>query len=270
MKDYSSILVKSSSTNRPHFVERTGDAKYRCDKECLMFKSTNGMCSHCLLLAVLNGEVDTCRFVRNYSRTKDPINYMQLGQYGLPVGGKKPSSKRKASSKKTTSKIRRLIADSDSSVHSKRSNPSVTSADSLLGVSQSSTPLYSVGISAPYASFRDTIQLSPLGIQSPSSPPHPIPPPDLYTSQTAPYSHHPPSAPPISQSAYPHLSLGLQTPQSTPYTIQLPSMSSLPCSLQTPHLGPPPLIHHSPAEKSVGQTFKVVFSNPRISRCQGC
>ena len=86
VKDYLSILVKSSSTNRPHFVERTGDAKYRCNKECLMFKSHNGMCSHCLLLAVLNGEVD--RFVRNYSRTKDPINYMQLGQHGLPVGGK--------------------------------------------------------------------------------------------------------------------------------------------------------------------------------------
>ena len=32
---------------------------------------------------------------------------------------------------------------------------------------------------------------------------------------------------------------------------------------------PPPLYHQSP-ERFVGQPFRVVFSNARISRCQGC
>ena len=64
-----------------------------------MFKSTNRVGSHCLLVATLNGEVD--RFVNTYSKTKNPINYTQLAQHGVLVGGKKPSSKHKASSKKT-------------------------------------------------------------------------------------------------------------------------------------------------------------------------
>jgi len=63
-----------------------------------MFKSTNGLCSHSLLAASLNGDVDG--FVAQYAKTKDPINYAALGQHGLPTGGKKPSSRRKASSKK--------------------------------------------------------------------------------------------------------------------------------------------------------------------------
>ena len=111
VSDYSCVLVKSISSVRPHFVQRTGSGKYKCDKECLMFKSTNGICSHCLLVSSLNGEVDT--FVESYSKTRDPINYTQLGQRWLPVGSKKKGSKRKASSKNTTAKIRKIIADSD-------------------------------------------------------------------------------------------------------------------------------------------------------------
>ena len=108
---YSCVLVKSTSSTRPHFVERTGIGKYKCDKECLMFKSTNGLCSHCLLVATLNGEIDT--FVQSHSKTKIPVNYTQLAQHGLPIGGKKPGSKRKASAKKTTAKIRKALADTD-------------------------------------------------------------------------------------------------------------------------------------------------------------
>ena len=48
--DYSCILVRSASSTKPHFVERIGNGRYKCGKECLMFKSTNGLCSHCLLL----------------------------------------------------------------------------------------------------------------------------------------------------------------------------------------------------------------------------
>ena len=111
MTDYSRVLVKSSSGPRPHFVEKSGNAVYRCDKDCLMFKSTNGICSHSLLVATLNCQQDA--FVHQYAKTKLPVNYAKLGQHELPVGGKKPKSKRKASSKKTTSAIKKILASAD-------------------------------------------------------------------------------------------------------------------------------------------------------------
>ena len=76
-----------------------------------MFKSTNGLCSYSLLVATLNSEMDT--FVQSHSKTKNTVNYAELAQHGLPVGGKKPGSKRKASAKKTTAKIRKALADTD-------------------------------------------------------------------------------------------------------------------------------------------------------------
>ena len=58
---------------------------HRCDKDCLRFKSTNGMCSHSLLVATLNGQSDA--FVEQYTKTKVPFNYAKRGQHGLPIGG---------------------------------------------------------------------------------------------------------------------------------------------------------------------------------------
>ena len=118
ISDYSSILVKSTSGNRPHFVQKTGANVYKCDHDCLMFKSTNGMCSHSLLAASLNDQTET--FVRQYTKNKVPVNYANLAQHGLPVGGKKPS-KRKASSKQTTSAVRKIIDGADDVVRSKQS-----------------------------------------------------------------------------------------------------------------------------------------------------
>lgn len=139
-----------------------------------MFKSTNAVCSHCLLVATLNGELDI--FIRTYSRIKNPMNYTHLAQHGLPVGGKKPSSKRKASSKKTTSKIHKILADTD--VWTKRGQ-----------LSRSTTPSYPtgsmqevmyltcvwhyhlhkiVGINAPYTNFGSASVSSPtLALQQP-------------------------------------------------------------------------------------------------------
>ena len=68
------MLVKSASGTKPHFVQRSGKSKYKCDGDCLMFKSTNGICSHTLLVAALNDEVSL--FICNYSKFKAPINYM--------------------------------------------------------------------------------------------------------------------------------------------------------------------------------------------------
>ena len=83
----SCMLVKSASGTKPHFVQRSGKSKYKCDGDCLMFKSTNGICSHKHLGAALNDEVSL--FICNYSKCKAPINYAQLAQHGLPLGGRK-------------------------------------------------------------------------------------------------------------------------------------------------------------------------------------
>ena len=239
MLDYSCVLVKSASSTKPHFVERTGNGRYKCDKECLMFKSTNGVCAHCLLVANLNGEVDT--FIQMYSRTKNPINYTQLAQHGLPVGGKKPSSKRKASSKKTTAKIRKTLTDTD--VRTKRGESSRSATHSHpaglhsgCNTSPPPTNVYSVGISARYANFGSG------AISSPS-----------VTMQ------HPPPL------------LSLQHPQQPANisTMHMPQPQMNPMNTPSMRPPPPPLYHQSP-ELSVGQPFRVVFSNSRISRCQGC
>ena len=116
----SCMLVKSASGTKPHFVQRSGKSKYKFDGDCLMFKSTNGICSHTLLVAALNDEVSL--FICNYSKCKAPINYAQLAQHGLPPGERKPSSKRKGASKKTTAGIRQLIQNANESEMTKRSD----------------------------------------------------------------------------------------------------------------------------------------------------
>ena len=73
-------------------------------------KATNGMCSHSLLAATLNGQVDS--FVAHFIKSWMPVNYANLGQHGLPAGGNKPS-KRKASSKKMTSAVKNILAIAD-------------------------------------------------------------------------------------------------------------------------------------------------------------
>lgn len=282
--DYSCVLVKSSSSTRPHFVERTGVGRYKCDKDCLMFKSTNGLCSHSLLLATLSGEMDT--FVQSHSKTKNPINYTELARHGLPVGGKKPGSKRKASAKKTTAKIRKALADTD--VRTKRGQSSLSNSSTCdTSAASPQTPsVYSVGISAPYANIAGAAVSSPtLSVQHP--------PPVLDASQLP--VHLPnlqmqsnqmktpsipvqieisaPSVDPRLHTMQPQVPVNTQTPMQpqVPINTYTPSMYlEVPMSSQTPMQPlPPPLLHQSP-ERSVGQPFRVVLTNSRISRCQGC
>ena len=131
-----------------------------------MFKSTNGLCSHSLLVASLNGELDT--FVRSHSKTKNPINYTELAQHGLPVGGKKPGSKRKASAKKTTAKIRKALADTDVRTKRGQSSLSNSSTSDTSAASPQTPSVYSVGISAPYANIAGATLSSPmLSVQHP-------------------------------------------------------------------------------------------------------
>ena len=231
-----------------------------------MFKSANGVCSHSLLVATLNGEMDT--FVQSHSKTKKKHQlYTELAQHGLPVGGKKPGSKRKASAKKTTAKIRKVLADTD--VRTKRGQSSLSnSSTSDSSAASPQTPnVYSVGISAPYANIAGATVSSPtLSVQL-SLPVH------LPTLQMQSNQMKTPSMPVQLHTVHPQVPINTQTPMQpqVPINTYTPSMNfDVPMSTQTPMQPlPPPLLHQSP-ERSVGQPFRVVLTNSRISRCQGC
>lgn len=268
--DYSCVLVKSTSSTRPHFVERTGVGRYKC---CLMFKSTNGLCSHSLLVATLRGEIDT--FVRSHSKSKNPVNYTELAQHGLPVGGKKPGSKRKASAKNTTAKIRKVLEDTDVQTKRRQASLSNSSVSDTSAASSQTPSVYSVGISAPYANIAGATVSSPtLSVQRP--------PPVLNASQLP--VHLPTLQMQGNQMKTQVQSMPVQIQISAPSVdTQTPMQPQVPANTYTPsmHLEapistqtamqplPPPLLHQSP-ERSVGQPFRVVLTTSRISRCQGC
>ena len=149
--DYNSVLVKSSSSERPHFVTKRGSS-YKCDSDCLMFKSTNGLYSHSLLAACLNGDVDG--FVAHYVKTKDPINYAALGQHGLPSGGKKPSSRRKASSKKATSSVKKILLAADDIPRTKRANKD---QDLVVSASGDQSSFLSVSTAQDQGNFQSAV-----------------------------------------------------------------------------------------------------------------
>ena len=248
VSDFSSVLVKSTSSDRPHFVQKVSTNVYRCDKECLMFKSTNGMCSHSLLVASLNGQVDT--FVSYYAKSKAPVNYAKLGQHGLPLSGKKPS-KRKASSKKTTSAVKDILAQADDLQRSKRARASsdpyhetelVSSHPSDHLLSSSENPTY--GVSAAVYPPKRARTLN----ESVSSLP----------------SDHQDSHSPV---------YGVSAPNTN-----ITSISNT-ANFLSPLSQPPLLLHLSPQSSSqispgpsssVGQPFCLMFHNAKISRCQGC
>ena len=205
-----------------------------------MFKSTNGMCSHSLLVASLNGQVDN--FVSHYAKSKAPVNYAKLGQ--LPIGGKKPS-KRKASSKKMTSAIKDMLALSDDLQRSKRAR--VSSGPHHVTKSSSSHP--------------SDHQLSTYGIE-------------------AAHVQPPKCTRVLSESVS---SLPRDSQDSPVYGVSAPNASitsiSNTANFLSPLSKPPPLVHLSPQSSSqvspgsnlpVGQPFRLMFYNSRISRCQGC
>ena len=140
VSDKSCVLVKSASGVKPHFVQRSGKSKYKCDSDCLMFKATSGICSHTLLVSSLNDEV--CSFVGSYTKSKAPLNYAQLAQHGLPAGGRKTSKPRKGASKKKTAAIQQLLQNAEESEMTNRSdtNPSATTDQSRSAQPSGSTP----------------------------------------------------------------------------------------------------------------------------------
>ncbi len=267
VSDNSCVLVKSSSGTKPHFVQRNGKAKYKCDGECLMFKSTSGICSHTLLVAVLNDEVSP--FVCSYTKSKAGVNYAQLAQHDIPVGGRKPSAKRKGASNKTTAGIRLLMQNADEKEMSKRADIETSGRKAVTGQRSSAqarstlssaadalcNPRHGVSMfsSVVWPLSSSSLILSPSTTASPGM---------TSTPQLA-------GPPPLIQCAAPVSALastGAQVNiQAVPFVTPQPFLSPY----QSPSMGFPTAASSqlTPAQT---QPFWVMFATPRISRCQGC
>ena len=136
--------------------------------------------------------------------------------------------------------------------------------------------VYSVGISAPYANIAGATVTSPtLSVQH-SLPAH------LPTLQMQSNQMKTPSMPVQLHTVHPQVPINTQMPMhaQVPINTQTPMQPQVPINTYTPSMNfdvpmstqtpmQPPLLHQSP-ERSVGQPFRVVLTNSRISRCQGC
>ena len=163
-------------------------------------------------------------------REKDSINYAALGQHGLPTGGKKPSARRKASSKKATSTVKSILAAADEIPRMKRAankesvaSPSRAHHCSMLSVS---TPQDQGNFqSALYGVMANTVNFSTPG-----------PPPLLHFSP--------------------------ESAKGSSYSTRLPS------SVRQSY--DPSSVHSTASDSSVGQPFGVMFLSAQISRCKSC
>ena len=171
---------------------------------------------------------------------KLPIHYAQLGQHGLPTGGKKPSKRKAATKKKATAAIKKtiIIASSDLTEQSKR------------------VPVYQRKLKHQIAPWSFAFPLPSL---SKSEIPHtPVSTAATVSGVHAPYS------------TIGSLSSNVQVSGHAPPPTLIhhsPVSTSVHYSPTSSSLSPSP----ASTSSSVGQLFYVqLLTNPRISRCQGC
>ena len=109
--DKSSWLVKSESSNRPHFVRSAKCGGYLCDEECLAYKSTK-MCAHTIAVAIKTGSVE--EYLKWYKTKKGSgPNFTALAEARKP---KSAGKKRKGVTKKSAKKIKSIVSNADESV----------------------------------------------------------------------------------------------------------------------------------------------------------
>ena len=92
-------MVKSSTGQRPHLVlPCIKGHSFKCDSDCLNYKSL-GICSHCVVVAELNNQLD--KFVASFTKSKRKLNFTEVAIHGMPAGrgrkGSQPPRKKKRS-----------------------------------------------------------------------------------------------------------------------------------------------------------------------------
>ena len=207
--------------------------------------------------------------VSSFTKSKAPLNYAQLAQHGLPVGGRKPSSKRKGASKKTTAAIRQLVQNARENELTKRSDIKRLGINAMTESALKAQP------------SRSTLSSHLLG--TPVSSPDLLPTPDSGVRMSSSVVWPPSSSSPfLNVTSSTTVASGLGVCTNTPQPVDPPPLilcaapinalaSTAQVNILSPSssvwfLAPPPI--NMTAE--ISQPFWVVFLTARISRCQGC
>ena len=82
-------MVMSSSGQHPHLVLPCKGSRFKCDSDCLNFKSL-GICSHTLVVAELNKSLQ--EFVTSFKKSKRKPSFSEVAVHGMAAGrGRKGS-----------------------------------------------------------------------------------------------------------------------------------------------------------------------------------
>ena len=270
--DGSAWLVQSNSQTRPRpfFVECKKNGRIVCEQSCMLFHSCN-ICAHTVAVAKQKYCLDS--LLKSVAKKQKGVNLTRMSDVGMPKNrGKKPGTKRKASLKSSTKRLRSLTDEAGSENRKPRirilpkKKPSSEPAPPLIRSISSTASSQSIGCTSVAASVlgsSSTISLHP-ATQVQLHPFHsPIPPP-LFPSQT---STQPP--PPLLQ---PHLQ---PVPSSVAHDSWQPSPSliNVPMQVSTPLFYAPLYLSgetQSPKKEEREDPFYLTFIRGNISRCTGC
>ena len=211
-------MVADCKGLRPHYVElRKG--QYSCDKKWTYYQCVK-VCPHILAVVVKDGKLDN--YLARHSKANTKLNMTTLAQSGLPISsvGKKVS-KRKGVTKKTSNKVRKIIAEETSWTVRKSLENIVSTQTSSQQTPSAQTVVSQLAQPQPSSQLAQPQPPSQLAQpQPPSQLAQPQPPSQLAQPQ------------PLSQLAQPQPPSQLAQPQSSPQLAQpQPVSSQIPLSL---------------------------------------
>jgi len=114
--------VMSRSGQRPHLVLPCKSSQFKCDSDCVNFKSL-GICSHSVAVAEINQQL--LEFVACFSKSKRKPNFSEVAVHGMPAGrGRKESQapRKRKQSQLVTERVDRIYSTQNSQWISGSSN----------------------------------------------------------------------------------------------------------------------------------------------------
>ena len=108
-------MVASRSGKRPHLVVPGKGGQYKCDEDCLNFKSLN-ICSHTVAVAHFNGKM--AEFLAWFEKAKKKPNITNISVHGMPTGrGRKGSQapRKRQSRESITNRVDRFQDEASTS-----------------------------------------------------------------------------------------------------------------------------------------------------------
>ena len=234
-------MVLSRSGKRPHLVLPCKGGHFKCDSECINFKSL-GICSHSIAVAECNNMLT--EFLAHFQKAKKKPNFTALSLHGVPAGSGKKGSvaprKRRKIETSATSRTDRLKA-----------MDTCPSSSGICGVTAANASR------TAQACGSSTVNIS---LDSQAGPSHaigspyrtPVPPwPSYYDWGYPPY--FPPPPPPYADSFNQRCESFEATPEPPPTTAA--------------SFGPPP---PPPPMANDASPFALYFISGNISKCAGC